>query len=94
MFRVLRKIVLSSLMLLVAAGSAWAAYPERPITLIVPFGAGGGTDIPARLLSGMMEKKLGKSIVVQNISRRPRPSRTAIPSAICPSAPCACSRTS
>lgn len=68
MFRVLRKIVLSSLMLLVAAGSAWAAYPERPITLIVPFGAGGGTDIPARLLSGMMEKKLGKSIVVQNIS--------------------------
>lgn len=66
--QITRKIMWLALMVLIAANTAWAAYPERPITLIVPFGAGGGTDIPARLLSGMMEKKLGKSIVVQNIS--------------------------
>lgn len=46
---------------------ALAAWPERPITLIVPFGAGGGTDVPARLLAGMMEKKLGQPIIIQNI---------------------------
>lgn len=46
---------------------ALAAYPDRPITLIVPFGAGGGTDVPARLLGNMMEKKLGQPIVIQNI---------------------------
>ena len=53
---------------MLAATGALAAYPEHPITLVVPFGAGGGTDIPARLLAGMMEKKLGQPIVVQNVS--------------------------
>ena len=46
---------------------AQAAYPEHPVTLIVPFGAGGGTDVPARLLANMLERKLGQPIVVQNI---------------------------
>lgn len=48
-------------------GSALAAYPERPITMIVPFGAGGSNDLPARVLAGMMEKKLGQPVVVQNV---------------------------
>ena len=33
-----------------AAGEAAAAYPERPITMFVPWGAGGGTDATARML--------------------------------------------
>jgi tripartite-type tricarboxylate transporter receptor subunit TctC len=51
------------------AGAAMAqAYPARPITLIVPFGAGGGTDIIARTVSEELSKALGQSLVVE-----PRP---------------------
>ena len=37
-----------------------AAYPERPITLIVPFAAGGPTDIIARIVSVAFQKALGQ----------------------------------
>jgi tripartite-type tricarboxylate transporter receptor subunit TctC len=46
--------------------AALAAYPERPITLIVPWGAGGGTDAVARILGTLMEKDLGQPINVVN----------------------------
>lgn len=52
---------------LFAAATALAAYPEKPITMIVPFGAGGSNDLPARVLASMMEKKLGQPVVVQNV---------------------------
>lgn len=55
-------------LVVLTCGSAFAAYPEKPITLIVPFGAGGATDVPARLLAGMLEKKIGRPIIVQNIA--------------------------
>jgi tripartite-type tricarboxylate transporter receptor subunit TctC len=48
------------------AGPALAAYPDRPITLIVPWGAGGGTDAVARILATLMEKDLGQPINVVN----------------------------
>ena len=41
-------------------------YPNRPITLIVPWAAGGGTDAIARVLGGLMEKELGKPVNVVN----------------------------
>jgi len=50
---------------LVAAG-ALAAYPERPITLIVPWGAGGGTDAVARFFAAYLEKDLGQPVNVVN----------------------------
>ena len=46
--------------------AALAAYPERPITLIVPWGAGGGTDATARILASMMEERLGVPVSVVN----------------------------
>jgi len=46
--------------------SAFAAYPERPITLIVPWGAGGGTDATARILGSLLEKELGQPVTVVN----------------------------
>jgi tripartite-type tricarboxylate transporter receptor subunit TctC len=45
---------------------ALAAYPERPITLIVPWGAGGGTDATGRILASLMEKDLGVPVNVVN----------------------------
>lgn len=52
-----------------ALGSGLAqaqAYPAKPISLVVPFAAGGPTDIVARTLAATMTKSLGQSIVVEN----------------------------
>ena len=47
-------------------GSAHAAWPERPVTLIVPWGAGGGTDATARIIGSLLEKELGQPVTVVN----------------------------
>jgi tripartite-type tricarboxylate transporter receptor subunit TctC len=41
-------------------------YPNHPITMIVPFAAGGLTDVPARLLASMMQKRIGQNVIVVN----------------------------
>jgi len=51
---------------LLFAGAALAAYPERPITLIVPWAAGGGTDATARIIGTLLEKELGQPVNVVN----------------------------
>jgi len=48
------------------ARSQEATYPNRPIKMLVGFGAGGGTDIVARILAQKMSESLGQSIVVEN----------------------------
>lgn len=45
---------------------AQTKYPERPIKLIVPFAAGGPTDLVGRLMAHGMEKELGQNIIVEN----------------------------
>jgi len=45
---------------------AHAAWPDRPITLIVPWGAGGGTDGVARIVGSLMERDLGQPVNVVN----------------------------
>lgn len=52
--------------LLASGRQAWAAYPERPITMICPWGAGGGTDATARIIASVLEQGLGKPINVVN----------------------------
>ena len=60
--------VMLGLALAVASAAAHAAYPERPITLVVPFPPGGGTDLSARLIAPYIEKYLGggAKIVILN----------------------------
>lgn len=46
--------------------SAQSDYPNRPITLVVPWGAGGGTDATARIVGTLLEKELGQPVNVVN----------------------------
>jgi tripartite-type tricarboxylate transporter receptor subunit TctC len=48
------------------AGAAQSAYPARPIRMIVPFVAGGGTDLLARLITPRLSENLGQQIVIDN----------------------------
>jgi tripartite-type tricarboxylate transporter receptor subunit TctC len=60
---VLRALALALTLVCAVAG---AAYPERPVTLIVPWGAGGGTDATARIIASLLEKELGQPVNVVN----------------------------
>jgi tripartite-type tricarboxylate transporter receptor subunit TctC len=54
----------------VAAGSLPASaqnYPNRPVTVIVPFAAGGPTDVVARIVTDHMSRSLGQSFVIENV---------------------------
>jgi tripartite-type tricarboxylate transporter receptor subunit TctC len=63
----LRAIALATLAAIEAA-SAQEVYPTRPITVVVPFPAGGVTDTLARLLADRIKQNLRQSIVVENVS--------------------------
>jgi tripartite-type tricarboxylate transporter receptor subunit TctC len=48
---------------------AWAqAYPTRPITMIVPFAAGGPTDVVARIIAERLRSSLGQPVIIENVS--------------------------
>ena len=53
-------------LLVTAAAFAGDSYPTRPIRLVVGFGAGGPTDIPARFIADRLASMLGQSVVVEN----------------------------
>lgn len=64
----MRDLSTSALFVLVMSGApAVAQYPSKPITIIVPFAAGGPTDVVARLVSNHMSRTLGQTIIVENV---------------------------
>jgi tripartite-type tricarboxylate transporter receptor subunit TctC len=65
----LRRTFLAMSASLVLMGAATAQnYPEKPITLIVPFAAGGPTDVIARIVGEHMSQSLGQQVVIENVA--------------------------
>ena len=62
----LKKILLSFCLLMFGMGSSIAAWPDRTITLIVPWSPGGSTDILARMLADQLTRSLGQTVIVDN----------------------------
>ena len=58
----------ASVLALGVSGVAQAQYPTKPVNLIVPFAAGGPTDVVARRLAEAMSKPLGGTVVVENVA--------------------------
>ena len=59
--------VAASTLSMVAAGAAHAqGFPTKPVSIVVPFAAGGPTDTVARQVGQAMEKTLGQPVVVEN----------------------------
>src|SRR6185369_3245558 len=68
MFKRLAGVLAAALMLGLGAAPAPAQdYPKRPITLIVPFAAGGPTDVISRIVTEHMSRTLGQQIVIENV---------------------------
>ena len=57
---------LCALLLGASLPAAAQTYPNRPITMIVPFATGGLTDVPARILAALMQERIGQNIIVEN----------------------------
>jgi len=55
-----------AVILTVASGPAFAAWPEKTVTVVVPYAAGGNTDIMARLATEWLSNRLGQRFVVEN----------------------------
>src|ERR1700744_137094 len=66
----MRKTILAALTALLAFSAAAHAenFPSHPITLIVPFSAGGPTDSMARILGERMQRSLGQTITIENVT--------------------------
>jgi tripartite-type tricarboxylate transporter receptor subunit TctC len=62
-----RAAILACAVALSAGGVSAQSYPSRPITVVVPFSAGGPTDTVTRLVSEVMSKDLGQQVVVENV---------------------------
>jgi len=56
----------AALALAFAAPAAQAAWPDRPLRLVVPYAAGGPTDVVARQIANQLGDKLGQSVIVEN----------------------------
>ncbi|MGL5113680.1 MAG: tripartite tricarboxylate transporter substrate-binding protein, partial [Beijerinckiaceae bacterium] len=51
-----------------AFGAMAQAFPNRPLTIVVPFAAGGTTDVVARIMADHMSRTLGQQVVVENVA--------------------------
>lgn len=66
--RIFTALAAASLVLFAAPAAADPDYPKRPIKLITPFAPGGSTDTLARVLAPELSKRLGQSVIVENVA--------------------------
>src|SRR5947209_20452632 len=64
--RMMSRVVLAALALALVATSALAAWPERPIKVLIGYAPGGSTDVVARLIAPKLQEKLGQPVVIEN----------------------------
>ncbi|MFN3656262.1 MAG: Bug family tripartite tricarboxylate transporter substrate binding protein [Pseudolabrys sp.] len=57
----------AALLALAPAGTAQAKWPEKPIKIVLPFGAGGVADVTARIMADKLGDKLGQRVVIENM---------------------------
>src|SRR5262245_53305496 len=68
MRRIVRLALLALALFGAGAGPAAAqTWPERPVTMVVPFAAGGGTDLLGRIVAKRLSEILGQQVVVENV---------------------------
>ena len=66
---VIRRVTLAIIFSAACSGNAFAqSFPDRPLTLIVPFAAGGAADTTGRIMADAMAKHLGQTIIVENVA--------------------------
>src|SRR6185295_8895730 len=65
---VLSPICLAAILVFVGLPVRAQDYPKRPITMIVPFAAGGASDVIARTVAEQMGSTLGQTIVIENVA--------------------------
>ncbi|MFS4436619.1 Bug family tripartite tricarboxylate transporter substrate binding protein [Paracoccaceae bacterium GXU_MW_L88] len=61
-----KKLVLTTAAIAAMTGTAWADYPERPIQVVVPYSAGGSTDLSMRIVADTFERLFDGTMVVRN----------------------------
>jgi tripartite-type tricarboxylate transporter receptor subunit TctC len=64
----MKKLIVAAAALATVASAGAQDYPSRPITMIVPFAAGGPTDVVARILAEGMRASLGQNVLIENVT--------------------------
>ena len=64
----LRRQMLAAALVMAAAPAFGQAWPNKPVTMIVPFAAGGPTDLIARIMGDRMGKDLGQQFIIENVT--------------------------
>jgi tripartite-type tricarboxylate transporter receptor subunit TctC len=68
MMRLMMRLAVAAAVISLAAAAHAQDYPRRPVTMIVPFAAGGTSDVIARVVAEEMTKSLGQPIVIENVA--------------------------
>jgi tripartite-type tricarboxylate transporter receptor subunit TctC len=66
--KTLKTLALGAALTLAASAASAQGFPARPITMIVPFAAGGPTDVVARIVGDHMSRTLGQPVIIENVA--------------------------